>query len=118
MKETAHSRLPGWVKHPYMEGYWCGIGAADPQKSNPAYQRRVAMMQAKAEIAREIEVDIRTVLEKEKPCRDEKCRGELSVRSRHRAQQLIGEATIRDEWTDPQNSRLYIRLIVKKSTGE
>ena len=115
---TTSSDLPSWVLNPRIEGYLCGVGTARPQKANPSYQRRVAMMQARAEIAREIEIFVRTELAMEKSCRDDACRSRIATRSRHLSRQMIGEATVKDEWKDPENGTLYIRLTVKKQTGE
>jgi hypothetical protein len=106
--------LPGWVLSPRIKGYLSGVGHARPQKANPAYQRRVAMMQARAAIGRAIEVYVQTELTTEKTCIGEACRSEMRSRSRHLSEQLIGEATVKNEWIDPETGILYIRLIVKK----
>lgn len=113
-KQRSLSHLPKWVLSPEIEGYLSGVGYAKPQRSNPAYQRRVAMMQAKAAIGRAIEVYVRTELSMEKRCGDEACRSEMTTRSQHLSRQLIGESTLMNEWTDPKTGILYIRLVVKK----
>ncbi len=75
------------------------------------------MMQARAAIAREIELFVRNELKMEKECRDKVCRSRMTTRSRQLSQQLITDARVKNEWTDPGTGRLYIRLAVKKDKG-
>lgn len=112
------TNLPGWVLEPQIPGYLVGVGYAKPQKANPAYRRRVAMMRARAEIAKAVELYVKAELTMEKRCTDEACQSAMNTRSRHLTQQLIGEATLKDEWTDPKTGMLYIRLITKQRAGE
>lgn len=113
-QEVTASDLPEWVLSPGREGYLCGVGEAGPQAVNPAYQHRAAMMQAKAAIAREIELYVRTELTTEKQCTDAGCKSEMTTHSKHLSRQLIEAAEVANEWTDPKTGTLYIRLIVKK----
>lgn len=112
------TNLPGWVLEPEITGCLVGVGYAKPQKANPAYRRRVAMMRARAEIAKAVELYVTTQLTMEKSCTDEACRSAMNTRSRHMTQQLIGGATLKNEWIDPETGILYIRLIIKQQAGE
>ncbi len=101
---------PSWIVKPDVEGYVTAVGSAPEQSS----QKRAALIKAKANIAKKIEIYVDTELLIRKKCSGSQCEDNLHSLSALHAKQMIGRVEILKQWKDPEAGNLYLLIGVKK----
>ncbi|MFH1898695.1 MAG: LPP20 family lipoprotein [Candidatus Desantisbacteria bacterium] len=106
---------PVWVYQPDYGGVLGAVGIAKKQeKGGSAAQKRLAVIIAQAELAKQIEVMVDTRLETEKTTIGNEYSSKLSSLSRQETQQLIKNAVARDEWIQPETGELYVWVVIER----
>ncbi|MFH1961571.1 MAG: hypothetical protein ABIJ30_01650 [bacterium] len=112
---------PIWVYQPNYGVVLGAVGIARKQEkggSTPvrgyAAQKRLAIIIAQAEIAKQIEVMVNTELQTEKTMINQDYYSKFSSLSRQETQQLIKNAVVKDEWIQPETGDLYIWVVIEK----
>lgn len=115
---------PIWFYDPFYDGYLGALGIARKNAARGGYagQKRLAKTLARAELAKQIRVFVSTELNTTRTSvsvnsKDrvyENYKSTLSTLSVHRAEEVVRDAVIKDEWTDPANGDLYIWLVLEK----
>lgn len=108
------SRFPSWVVDPAIKGYVAAVGYARVQKKNPNALRRVALLNAKAELAKQIEIFVDSELFRTSVCTAQECRSDMKSYSNQYTSRLMQNVEITGEWLDPQTGDLYIRVAAKQ----
>ncbi len=111
--------LPVWVRNPNYGGVLGGVGIAKkiPGKGY-AEQKRLAKQIALADLAKQVELIVKTEITKEEINVDTQTvkyyRKKFSSYSEQEVKtMLIRNAVIEDEWIDPKTGDLYLWLVVK-----
>lgn len=111
--------FPVWVSDPNYGGVLGGVGIARkiPGKGY-AEQRRLAKNIALADLAKQVEVIVKTELSKIEINIDTKTLQEYKKRFSSYSEQevramLIRNAVIEDEWVDPRTGELYVWVVIK-----
>ncbi|MFH1096388.1 MAG: LPP20 family lipoprotein [Candidatus Desantisbacteria bacterium] len=106
---------PIWVHQPNYEGMFGAVGIAKKQeKGGYTAQKRLAVIIAQAELAKQIEVMVDTELQTEKTMINQNYSSKLSSLSRQEAQQLIKNAVVKDEWIQPETGELYVWVVIER----
>ncbi len=112
--------LPVWVRNPNYGGVLGGVGIAKkiPGKGY-AEQKRLAKQIALADLAKQIELIVKTELTKVETNVDTKTLQYYKKKFSSYSEQevramLIKDAVIEDEWIDPQTGDLYVWVVLKK----
>ncbi|MFH1860903.1 MAG: hypothetical protein ABH870_07850 [bacterium] len=79
-----------------------------------AAQKRLAIIIAQAEIAKQIEVMVNTELQTEKTMINQDYYSKFSSLSRQETQQLIKNAVVKDEWIQPETGDLYVWVVIER----
>ena len=107
-------KVPSWFLNPNLEGYIGAVGSAPRQKNGSTeMQKRIALIQAKANIAKQIEVYIENELKTQKECSSEQCKSSINTSSTHQSGQMIRNVIQKEEWTDPETGTLYIWVVTR-----
>ncbi len=116
--------LPVWVSNPNYGGVLGGVGVAKriPGKGY-AEQKRLAKQIALADLAKQIEVIVRTELTKIEINIDTKTLQYYKKKFSSYSEQevrwmLIKNAVIEDEWVDPETGDLYVWVVVNHPASE
>ena len=111
--------LPVWVSNPNYGGYLGGVGIAKkiPGKGY-AEQRRLAKHIALADLAKQVEIIVKTELEKIEinvdTSRLKYYKKKFSAYSEQEVRPMvIKNAVIEDEWIDPKTGELYLWVVIK-----
>ncbi len=111
--------FPVWVSNPNYGGVLGGVGIAKkiPGKGY-AEQRRLAKNIALADLAKQVEIIVKTELSKIEINIDTKSLQEYKKRFSSYSEQevramLIRNAVIEDEWVDPKTGELYVWVVIK-----
>ncbi|MCA1933599.1 MAG: hypothetical protein LDL13_08475, partial [Calditerrivibrio sp.] len=105
---------------PNYDGYLGAVGIARKNAAPQGYagQKRLAKTLAMAELAKQIKlvVDTEANLERTQITNNTKAyyQSKFSTESRHKAEEIIQDAVIKDEFIDPANGDLYIWLVIEK----
>ncbi len=103
---------PAWI---YQPGVLGAVGIAKKQeKGGYAAQKRLAIVIAQAELAKQIEVIINTELQTEKTMVNNDYHSRLSSLSKQETQQLIRNAVVKEEWTNPETGELYVWVVIER----
>ncbi|WP_457600735.1 LPP20 family lipoprotein [Hydrogenivirga sp.] len=112
--------LPVWVSNPNYGGVLGGVGIARkiPGKGY-AEQKRLAKQIALADLAKQIELIVKTELTKVEINIDTKTLQHYKKKFSSYSEQevramLIRNAVIEDEWVDPKTGDLYVWVVLKK----
>ncbi|MBZ4642771.1 MAG: hypothetical protein PWQ25_1041 [Deferribacteres bacterium] len=111
---------PVWFYDANYDGYFGAIGIARKSATRDGYatQKRLAKTLAQAELAKQIKVFVNTELETERvrilTKISDTYTSKLTTLSVHQSEELIKNAVILDEWTDPNNGDLYVWLVIEK----
>ncbi|MFH1897359.1 MAG: LPP20 family lipoprotein [Candidatus Desantisbacteria bacterium] len=106
---------PIWVYQPNYGGVLGAVGIAKKQeKGGYAAQKRLAIVIAQAEIAKQIEVMVDTELQTEKTMINQDYYSKFSSLSRQETQQLIKNAVVKDEWIQPETGELYVWVVIER----
>jgi len=111
--------LPVWVSNPNYGGVLGGVGVAKKIKGKGyAEQKRLAKQIALADLAKQIEVIVRTELTKvELNIDTEKLQYYKKKFSSYSEQEvrsmLIRNAVVEDEWIDPRTGELYVWVVIR-----
>ncbi|MFH1096819.1 MAG: hypothetical protein V1749_04920 [Candidatus Desantisbacteria bacterium] len=106
---------PIWVYQPNYGGVLGAVGIAKKQeKGGYVAQKRLAIIIAQAEIAKQIEVMVNTELQTEKTMINQDYYSKFSSLSRQETQQLIKNAVVKDEWIHPETGDLYIWVVIAR----
>ncbi|MEK7813646.1 MAG: hypothetical protein AAB296_07780 [Candidatus Desantisbacteria bacterium] len=111
-RDESQPALPAWF---YQPGVLGAVGAAEKQeKGGYAAQKRLAIVIAQAEIAKQIEIIINTELQTEKTMVNNDYHSKLSSLSKQETQQLIKNAVVKEEWTNPKTGELYVWVVIER----
>ncbi|MDR2870464.1 MAG: hypothetical protein LBV04_08445 [Deferribacteraceae bacterium] len=110
---------PIWFSQPGYGGHIGGVGIAKVQRSGGyATQRRVALVQAQADLARSVKVNIygEFTMERLLVGKDTQAyyQEKYSSLSRQQVDQFVGSPQVMDEWTDEKNGDLYIWVVLPR----
>lgn len=111
---------PIWFWEPNYNGYLGAVGIARKNAAPQGYagQKRLAKTLAMAELAKQIKVvvDTEANLERTQISSNTKAyyQSKFSTGSKHKAEEIIQDAVIKDEFVDPANGDLYIWLVIEK----
>ena len=109
---------PVWFSYPGYDGYIGGVGIAKPQKNGYSVQRRVATVQAQADLARSVKVNVYNEFTSERLLvsknTQQHYQEKFSTLSRQQVDDFIGNAVIMDEWLDEKTGELYIWVVLPK----
>ena len=114
---------PVWFYDPFYDGYLGALGIARKNAAKGGYagQKRLAKTLAQAELAKQIKVFVSTELTTTRTSATttskdrvyENYKSTLSTTSVHKAEEIVRNAVIRDEWVD-SNGDLYVWLVIEK----
>jgi len=106
---------PVWVYQPNYGGVLGAVGIAKKQeRGGYAAQKRLAIIIAQAELAKQIEVMVDTELQTEKTMVNRDYSSKFSSLSRQETQQLIKNAVVKEEWLDLETGDLYIWVVIER----
>ncbi len=107
--------IPIWICQPNLGGVLGAVGIARKQE-NGSYvaQKRLAIIIAQAELAKQIEVMVDTELQTEKTMVNHDYSSKFRSLSRQETQQLIKNAVVKEEWINPETGELYVWVVIEK----
>ncbi len=106
---------PIWVYQPDYGGVFGAVGIAKKQeKGGYAAQKRLAVIIAQAELAKQIEVMVNAELQTEKTIVNHDYSSKFSSLSRQETQQLIKNAVVKDEWIQPETGELFVWVVIER----
>lgn len=111
--DNPSSRLPAWILNPDKPGFISVVGSAPRQDMGGTQaQYRVAMMKARQELAQMVRVRIKSTTEMSVEDRGGKVSREAGVDTgmQSSAELNLDSARVIEEWTDPEDGKLYIWL--------
>ena len=101
------SELPDWIINPEENGMICDIGSS---KTNSQQSKRIAIISAKSNISKKINIYIenQTLLYK-----NNNSTKEFTTQSKQTSNNLIKKTFISDEYEDTKNHIYYVRICSK-----
>lgn len=111
---------PVWFWEPNYDGYLGAVGIARKNAAPQGYagQKRLAKTLAQAELAKQIRVIVDTTANLERTQISNNVAAyyssKFTTESKHKAEEILEGAIIKDEFIDPQNGDLYIWLVIEK----
>ena len=110
--ETIESYQPDWIINSNKDGYLCNIGYSKLNK-NLAITKKIANIEAKANISQDIQSHIKTQIELETNCKNEECKDKYSSKINITSKQMIRNVKIVNQYTDTKKGIYYIHLCMK-----
>ena len=110
---------PVWVYNPNYGGYLGAVGIAKKtQKGGYPQQKKIAIMIANANLAKQINLIINSEVYTEKiriSKKDyEEYKTKLRSLSKHSAKAFLKNTIVKDEWIDPKTGDLYVWVVLEK----
>ena len=106
---TYQSYLPDWIMNSNRDGYICNVGSASLE-NNLAITKKIATIQAKANISQEIQSYIKTQSKLETHCKNQECKEKFSSKTNITSTQMIRNIQIINQYIDTKKGIYYIRL--------
>lgn len=116
-KKVAVSKYPYWVEDPSLKGHIGVVGSAIKQDwGGKQAQHRVAIAKARSELAKAFQTHIDSVNRLTITDRGGQASTEFSQDTTARSKQALRlhDATVLEEWTDPDTGELFIWLVLPK----
>ena len=108
-KEVPQNNLPKWILEPNIDGYICAVGSAKKQvDGDVSTQKKIALITAKANISKQIEIYIESELTMNKKCSASECQSDMNFKSRQQSMNMIRNIQIKNEWVDPNDKTMYL----------
>ncbi len=112
IRGESQSDHPAWICQPGVLG---AVGIAKKQeKGGYAAQKRLAIVIAQAELAKQIEVIVNAELQTKKTMVNNDYHSKLSSLSKQETQQLIKNAVVKEEWINPKTGELYVWVVIER----
>ena len=110
---------PIWVYNPNYGGYLGAVGIAKKlQSGGYPKQKRIAIMVAKANLAKQINLIVNSKVYTEKIRISKKDYEEYKTKlyslSKHSAKAFLKNVVVKDEWIDPKTGDLYVWVVLEK----
>lgn len=110
---------PVWVYNPNYGGYLGAVGIAKKlQKGGYPQQKKIAIMIAKANLAKQINLIVNSEVYTEKIRISKKDYEEYKTKlyslSKHNAKAFLKNVIVKDEWIDPKTGDLYVWVVLEK----
>jgi hypothetical protein len=107
------SYLPNWIMNANSKkGYMRNIGSS-VLNPNMAITKKVATIQAKANISQDIRSYIDTQVELQENCKNDECKSKFSSRTKITSTQTIRNIEIKNHFTDTKQKIYYIQVCSK-----
>ena len=106
------SYQPDWIMNPSRDGHICNIGFAT-LSGNLAITKKIATIDAKANISQDIQSYIKSQIELETHCRNQECKEKFSSKINITSTQMIRDVKTLNQYTDTKESIYYIHLCSK-----
>ena len=106
------SYLPDWIMNTNRDGYICNIGSA-LLDNNLGITKKIATIQAKANISQDIQSYISTQSKLETNCKNQECKEKFSSKINITSTQMIKNVKIINQYTDTKKGIYYIHLCTK-----
>ena len=111
--------LPVWVYNPNYGGYLGAVGIAKkPNKGGYPAQKRLAVMIAQSNLAKQIRLLVNAKVYTEKLRISKKdyeiYKSKIESLSKQEASAYLRNTVIKDEWIDPKTGDLYVWVVLKK----
>ena len=105
-------QLPQWVYSPDMSGKTGAVGIAKVQKNGMGAQEKVALLQARAELAKRVAIKISNELLLSKECNDVECKNEMASFSQQEASEYLRHTVVKEKWVNPLDGSLYMWIVI------
>lgn len=114
IKESYAEEMPYWVLNPVYDCYtYCATGSAG-KNENRSVQERIAKMNAMAELAKNMSVNVNTEINKRYAVKNgSSVDKEINIKSRQTASSVVSDAEKISEWYDSKSGRYYVMLCIK-----
>jgi hypothetical protein len=109
---TISKSYPDWIMNSNRDGYVCNIGSST-LNGNLAITKKIANIEAKANISQDIKSYIKTQTELETNCRNQECKNKFSSKTNITSTQMIRNVETINQYTDTKKSIYYIHLCSK-----
>ncbi|EDP73807.1 LPP20 family lipoprotein [Hydrogenivirga sp. 128-5-R1-1] len=111
--------LPVWVYNPNYGGYLGAVGIAKkPQRGGYPQQKRIAIMIAQSNLAKQIRLLVNAEIYTEKLRISKKdyeiYKSKLKSLSKQEASAYLRNTVVKDEWIDPKTGDLYVWVVLEK----
>ena len=111
--------LPVWVYNPNYGGYLGAVGIAKkPARGGYPQQKRIAIMIAQSNLAKQIRVLVNAEVYTEKLRISkgdfETYKSKLKSLSKQEANAYLKNTVVKDEWIDPKTGDLYVWVVLEK----
>jgi len=109
---------PIWVYNPNYGGYIGAVGIAKKDVGGYTEQKRIAVMVAQANLAKQIKLLVNSTIYTEKILISKKdyeeYKSKLKSLSKQEAQAYLKNTVVKDEWIDPKTGDLYVWVVLEK----
>lgn len=106
--------MPYWVLNPVYDCYsYCATGSAG-KNENKSVQERIAKMNAMAELAKNMSVNVNTEINKSYTVKNgSNVDKDINIMSRQTASSVVSDAEKISEWYDSKTGNYYVLLCIK-----
>lgn len=106
--------MPYWVLNPVYDCYsYCATGSAG-KNENKSVQERIAKMNAMAELAKNMSVNVNTEINKSYTVKNgSNVDKNINIMSRQTASSVVSDAEKISEWYDSKTGSYYVLLCIK-----
>lgn len=106
--------MPYWVLNPVYDCYsYCATGSAG-KNENKSVQERIAKMNAMAELAKNMSVNVNTEINKSYTVKNgSNVDKDINIMSRQTASSVVSDAEKISEWYDSKTGSYYVLLCIK-----
>lgn len=105
--------VPTWTSSPYEDALTlCGVGSA--KEGSLSTRKKVAYLQAKADLSRMVQTEITTRYQKVEQCSDKGCEQAQISRSLHTSKQLLKTAWIKASYNDDTRGIYYTMVCITR----
>ena len=112
-KKKISNELPNWILNPQKNNRICSVGSS--KITNIDETKKIALITAKSNISKDINIHIQTQLTKQLNCNSKECKKSFKSFSEQQASNMINNISISDEHIDKSKNRYYIRACSQKS---
>lgn len=114
VEKTYAQEMPYWVLNPVYDCYsYCATGSAG-KNENRSVQERIAKMNAMAELAKNMSVNVNTEINKSYTVKNgSNVDKDVNIMSRQTASSVVSDAEKISDWYDSKTGSYYILLCIK-----
>jgi len=111
--KTQKSYLPQWIMQTNTKkGYMCNIGSS-ALNDNMAISKKVAIIQAKANISQDIQSYVKTQSKLQEKCINDECKNKFTSSTNISSTQMIRNIEITNHFTDTKKGIYYVQVCSK-----